>query len=474
MSIVESSQPKEGQQTTTAAITTNPSTTKVALGIVKDSIGVAGFVADVALRTAAVGVRTGGTIVQTCLPLIPSERCAVVASHLTSAVCGTVDVALTVSRSVTTVTVGAVRGVLDQCGVEDGHSIRAVGSLLTDDTELTEAITAVVNMVCTNVSPPLNPVSVFCTLMKISKLQSEEGSAMERFPQAPTGEDAVQAKYYVPHAFCPMGAITLKFSDMLPLLDTNPNHVEAVCSGSEVMVTQDTSDLYKPAFIVMVDHIAQSVVVSIRATMNGKDVLTDLICESVPYTFPLGSGFVHDGFLRSALNVSATLKPSVTELLLQKYPGYKLVLCGYSLGAGVASVLGQLWLNDFRDIRVYAYAPPCSVSLDLAQKSAFITAITLGDDVVARFGLSHVRDIRTLLHHHNNNHEGLDGYTSMNELRAMMAETKLYPAGTIRQVGRNGCWYDTPTEHFGEMRFSREMLSSHLPNNFWAALRVVE
>lgn len=54
-------------------------------------------------------------------------------------------------------------------------------------------------------------------------------------------------------------------------------------------------------------------------------------------------GLVHSGMLKSAKKLSnSPVKQAVIEAL-KKYPTYSLVLCGHSLGGGVASVLTLLW-----------------------------------------------------------------------------------------------------------------------------------
>ena len=74
------------------------------------------------------------------------------------------------------------------------------------------------------------------------------------------------------------------------------------------------------------------------------------------------------------------------------------MLCGHSLGAGIASVLSMMWQRSFSDgvsVHAYAYASPCVVDLRTARDAApWVTTVVLGNDVVPRFGLGTSEDLR--------------------------------------------------------------------------------
>ena len=42
----------------------------------------------------------------------------------------------------------------------------------------------------------------------------------------------------------------------------------------------------------------------------------------------------------------------------EKFKGYRLVLCGHSLGAGVVSVLSVILQKEYPDLKCYAFSPP--------------------------------------------------------------------------------------------------------------------
>lgn len=80
-----------------------------------------------------------------------------------------------------------------------------------------------------------------------------------------------------------------------------------------------------------------------------------------------------------------------------KYPGYKLVLCGYSLGAGIAAILAILFKPTYPDLVCYGIAMPGSVlseNLALATRD-FIHSYVVDVDMIGRASirsLEHLRD----------------------------------------------------------------------------------
>ena len=68
--------------------------------------------------------------------------------------------------------------------------------------------------------------------------------------------------------------------------------------------------------------------------------------------------------------------------------GYKLIITGHSLGAGVGAILAVLYWREFRNnLHCYAFSPPGSLfTLPLVEYSkSFITTIVYGNDIVPRF-----------------------------------------------------------------------------------------
>ncbi|KAJ7067842.1 hypothetical protein C8F01DRAFT_1333376 [Mycena amicta] len=118
---------------------------------------------------------------------------------------------------------------------------------------------------------------------------------------------------------------------------------------------------------------------------------------------------VHGGMLRMARAMGGVNRPvqlAVYEALHHN-PDYELVLCGHSLGAGVAGLLGMMWsdpktcltipasgLPEGRRVSVYCYAPPSLVDPALGKLSErLITSFVYSHDVVSRLSLGAIRDL---------------------------------------------------------------------------------
>ncbi|CAN0356149.1 unnamed protein product [Discosporangium mesarthrocarpum] len=93
-------------------------------------------------------------------------------------------------------------------------------------------------------------------------------------------------------------------------------------------------ELHLPGYFVAVDHATHSVVLSVRGTFSMEDIITDLICDSTSF---LG-GEAHRGLSQSTEMLLADSKDEILHQL-KLNEGYRLVICGHSLGAGVCIVL---------------------------------------------------------------------------------------------------------------------------------------
>ncbi|KAF9132484.1 hypothetical protein BG015_003700 [Linnemannia schmuckeri] len=118
---------------------------------------------------------------------------------------------------------------------------------------------------------------------------------------------------------------------------------------------------------INLDHGAQCVVLTCRGTLGLSDVLTDLCAHYDDLVMPIvKSGKrvgqpapskykVHAGMHASArlLSQETSTVYKTIQKALQDYPDYGLVLCGHSLGGGVAAILSLLWSMKSGDFEAY-------------------------------------------------------------------------------------------------------------------------
>ncbi|KAF9446738.1 alpha/beta-hydrolase, partial [Macrolepiota fuliginosa MF-IS2] len=253
------------------------------------------------------------------------------------------------------------------------------------------------------------------------------------------------------------------------------------------------TEFLMPRFWVLTDYNRKQVVLVIRGTVSLNEIAVDLTCSPKPFhpaqpqddideddeeeeeeeykakekRSPLkffsrkkpkdqqkksSPYFVHSGMLRMAKamgNVGKPVHVAVQDALYQN-PGFELVLCGHSLGAGVAAILGMMWadvstcltvassgLPSGRRVSVYCFAPPALIDSTLGRLAQnMITSIVNSNDVVGRLSLGTVRDLRNAAlwlceaeegkHKYGQNGEKLheDGYSAVTKRAKRWKETK--------------------------------------------------
>ncbi|KAL8279936.1 hypothetical protein RQP46_007786 [Phenoliferia psychrophenolica] len=188
---------------------------------------------------------------------------------------------------------------------------------------------------------------------------------------------------------------------------------------------------------VAVDHKMKAIVLSCRGSLGLSDLLVDLTCayETVPLAYGnVGeSYYAHSGMYCSATKMQRGMVHTTIDEGLRKYPDYGLVICGHSLGGGVAALLAMLWsmptpaylLNQAsysshwrpdrppppatpfvtsihsgfpagRPIICYSYGPPCTASPDLVRYCRGLVISTIHNyDIVPTLSLGVVRDLKS-------------------------------------------------------------------------------
>lgn len=146
------------------------------------------------------------------------------------------------------------------------------------------------------------------------------------------------------------------------------------------------------------------VLIGIKGTSNVEDMLTDLCGQATLYELPDGP-FInggqtalhcHEGVLLAAKQLANDLHTFCESLLIPQ--GYKILLTGHSLGAGVAAVTGMILRSKFPDLQkgrdrleVLAFASPPIIDHDNSLDCKhFITTIVNNSDIIPRASLSNL------------------------------------------------------------------------------------
>jgi sn1-specific diacylglycerol lipase len=161
---------------------------------------------------------------------------------------------------------------------------------------------------------------------------------------------------------------------------------------------------------IVIDRTQQSVVVAIRGTFSLEAMVTDLNIRPEPLDRHSGKyatladdqlkgEYCHSGMLQCALEMYNDLERHqiLDRLLLgdsPKFPGFKVVITGHSLGAGIGSILSLLLAPKFPGLRCLCFSPPGCVMSTRACAQSYITSYVLDSDVVPRMSLHSIVGLR--------------------------------------------------------------------------------
>jgi len=172
----------------------------------------------------------------------------------------------------------------------------------------------------------------------------------------------------------------------------------------EIIYVSYRVDVNIVPFLVAADHSKQSLVVAIRGSMSLSDMVTDMNgqIDKLPIDDCPDDWLSHRGITRAAKYVKTTLvKEKILERAFNCRPDlgsqdYNLILCGHSLGAGVAAILGILLRKQHPRLKAYLYSPPGGIlSLPAVEYTKqFAIGIILGNDCVPRLGVAQLERLR--------------------------------------------------------------------------------
>eukprot|EP01083_Nonionella_stella_P023110 63910_1 len=218
-----------------------------------------------------------------------------------------------------------------------------------------------------------------------------------------------EIRYSMRHSFCVYQSvlvgmkseeISLSFKTQSSLLKTcfNICDEDVIMDNCTLKLHNFMSKTHEPTFYLIVDHKENKIVLSIRGTSSIGDLLTDLNAVTKNFEFSGINGFVHEGMVQAAYFIRRNVSLQLVNLC-EIYPDYGVIICGHSLGAGIAALLGLMYkdhpiIHKQNQLKVYAFASPCIVSkefTDCALGNEYITSIALSTDLVTRLSVESVR-----------------------------------------------------------------------------------
>ena len=97
-------------------------------------------------------------------------------------------------------------------------------------------------------------------------------------------------------------------------------------SAGEVLAVElrdDEGEGVCPKFVLLVDHPARALVLTVRGTSSLRDALLDMVCEDAPFL----AGFAHAGILTGARKVWSLVGDAVISAC-EQHPEYELLVTG--------------------------------------------------------------------------------------------------------------------------------------------------
>ncbi|KAF0397926.1 putative class 3 lipase [Gigaspora margarita] len=157
-----------------------------------------------------------------------------------------------------------------------------------------------------------------------------------------------------------------------------------------------------PNYMVIRDPETNSILVSIRGTMNIADVITDALAHYEPWN----GGLVHRGVLRSAQYLVDRSLNDIKAAVI-KFNAESIQVIGHSLGASISSIVTLLLREKCKDLILrgidirgwnFATAPCCSHELACSTEAMnYIYNFVNENDVIPRLSYGNLMDFKELV-----------------------------------------------------------------------------
>lgn len=246
------------------------------------------------------------------------------------------------------------------------------------------------------------------------------------------------------------------------------------------------------------------------------DVLIDLKGEYVDYTLNYKgrtiTGHVHTGMLLAAQNVVTLIKDLMVGLL-ETHRDYRPILLGHSLGAGTASMIALMWMEDdfimSRGLRAYCYSAPSTMSHEFHQAAGdVVMSVIFGNDIVPKISIGCLRDFAKMMLYFEQRDRKKAKIKAANIVKCMMygykgqeqalieiykeikerfTSYKIEPPGHVYQIFDKSqhkefkflpmdteeklVGFFIPNDYHGEIVFTRSMITDHTQIQLMKALQ---
>lgn len=164
-----------------------------------------------------------------------------------------------------------------------------------------------------------------------------------------------------------------------------------------LVISQTNTGIYQSPYLLAVSLTHKAIILAIRGTLSGEDILADLKLDLEPLEEHDGKvTMVHSGVIKTARNLLADIQKSgILKRLIsssKEYATYRIVVTGHSLGAGVAAILAYLLREEehLENVSCVAYNPPGMLISEqgIPLFKPFCTTIVTGDDLICRMSLN--------------------------------------------------------------------------------------
>jgi hypothetical protein len=493
------------------------------LGIAKDVVGLSDKGVTFGFSIARFATKTGFGIASACIgkPAELVERAAGpnLLSKGLKGVNGVVAFAQTVTHgcqdlaeSITHVSLDATQAGLTIAGAEENALLRSLTS-----EEVAEAVTKVQEMVqrytddMVDVPPQalLSGASAWGALQHGARaVRDEEGEAAalpEHTERWMRFAAATMGTAWLAGLVEGFSTSALARANAVREQGGGPGETALACAGVEghlevIAFEERAAEVYAPGYMVAVDHDHNCVVVALRGTSSLSDALTDLICEPVPLELGGFEGLAHGGMLRAAKHLDPVLVTVIDEGLsrLTSQTSQRVIICGHSLGAGVAALLAALWRDRAYlpgvSIQCIAFACPQVLDKSLAYaQSNHTMSVIVGDDMVPRFSLATARDLQAAIlcltnpeskgfdsnlstqavleaHVRGDSERLADAYATVRPA-VCTSPGRLFPAGRLIHLLPDREPLEKSAECFDEMIVASDMGKSHMPQRYLHAVQ---